>query len=293
MHAKKRLSKRIWRVLRRDRCCSHTQIPILWAEKEGRCVTQPISLRTNTSEAHNRARGFTRLELVTIVATLVLLAGVALPLLASTRARSEQVSCFSNLRQAGHACQVWANDHGDRNPWWTPIREGGYYDAPGDPAPVAWTFGDRNNVWFQWAWYSNQLSAPNILACPADKRVGALRVIAENWGFGPAGIRTIQNSACSYPIGLHSLYESPRSILSGDRNIRFSSFGNTCAHIAVVQVLNYPYTGAGWTNAIHGLTGNLLFTDGSVEQCSATDFQRAVNGPFPNDIGSLCFNVPP
>src|SRR5258708_2481465 len=73
-------------------------------------------MKKNTAEYRDLERAFTRLELVMIVATLVLLTGVALPLLAGTRARSEQVSCLSNLRQDGHAFQVWANDHGDKNP---------------------------------------------------------------------------------------------------------------------------------------------------------------------------------
>jgi len=215
-----------------------------------------------------------------------------LPLLAGTRSRSEQVSCFSNLRQAGHAFHVWANDHGDRNPWWTSIREGGSYDAPGDPTPVGWTFADRNNVWFQWAYISNQLGTPKILVCPSD-RVGAPRNMASNWSFGPDGIRTVQNNAVSYFIGLHSIYDSPRSILGGDRNIRFSTSNSGCScHVALVQTLLEADHGIGWTNSIHGLEGNLLFTDGSVEATGNQEFSKTFF-PIPDDNGSVHCIVPP
>src|SRR5438477_5215559 len=168
-----------------------------------------------TMEYSNSQRAFTRLELVMIVATLVLLAGVAFPLLAGTRARSEQVSCFSNLRQIGHALQVWASDHGDRNPWWTPVREGGSYNAPGDPAPP-W-LGLRNNAWFQWAWISNQLGTPKILVCPSDRDIGAPRRMASNFSYNPDGgflSPAFRNNSVSYFVGLHSIYDDPRSILS-------------------------------------------------------------------------------
>src|SRR2546423_1347175 len=113
-------------------------------------------------------KGFSRLELVVVLATLFLLAAVALPGLANNRARSEQVSCLSNLRQIGHAFHLWANDHGDKNHWWTPISEGGTYLAPGETAP--WPFGPslRNNSYFQFAWISNELATPQILVCPGD-----------------------------------------------------------------------------------------------------------------------------
>src|SRR5438477_4094612 len=93
--------------------------------------------RPKTSE-----RGFSRLELLAVLATLVLLATAAFPLLANTRTRSEQVSCLGNLRQIGHAVHLWGNDHGDRTPWFTQVAEGGTREyGTGNPL--------RNNPYFQ------------------------------------------------------------------------------------------------------------------------------------------------
>jgi hypothetical protein len=103
-----------------------------------------------------------------------------------------------------------------------------------------------------------------------------------------------KNSAVSYVVALHSVYDAPRSLLSGDRNIQFSSANSGCSSgVGLSQTLNDPYGGPGWTNAIHGPTGNLLFTDGAVEHSSNPDFRRAVNFPGPDDNGSLHFIVPP
>ena len=255
---------------------------------------QLIRTRRPVDEFRKPEDGFTRLELAMLMAAVLMLATVTLPILASTRNRSEQLTCLSNLRQAGHAFQLWANEHGDRNPWWTSISEGGSYQAPGDPSPT-W-LGLRNNAWFQWAWISNQLATPKILVCPRDQGVGAARRMASdfstdpNTGFVSAGFR---NLAVSYLIGLHSIYDSPRSLLSGDRNMRFNSVNGTCsAGIGLVEVLNKPFIGVGWTNAIHGQAGNVLYTDGSAEEISARDFQRVVP-PDQDGNGGLHIVVPP
>jgi hypothetical protein len=70
-------------------------------------------------------RAFSRLDLVMVIATLALLGAITLPVLASSKVRGEQAMCFNNLRRIGHAFHLWANDHGERNPWVTPVSEGG------------------------------------------------------------------------------------------------------------------------------------------------------------------------
>src|SRR6266853_5378131 len=107
-------------------------------------------------KSHTRRgdRAFTRLELSVVLATLGLLAAIALPVLAGSRTHSEQAMCFSNLRQIGHAFHLWANDHGDRNPWLTPYLEGGTFNTPS---------GLKNNAFYQMGWVSNELQTPKIL----------------------------------------------------------------------------------------------------------------------------------
>src|SRR5205807_743242 len=132
-----------------------------------------------------------------------------------------------------------------------------------------------------------ELGTPKILVCPADKIPGNNRVIAGNWsasdpvsGYLTVGLRT---RATSYTVGLDAFFDQPRSILSGDRNIRDSGLNGSCSSgVGDAHFLNLGSlsTGLGWTNAIHFQSGNLLFYDGQVEQLSLPGFSKALNGPY-------------
>ncbi len=231
-------------------------------------------------------RAFTRLELVVGLLTLGLLAAIALPGLALSRVRSEQVNCASNLRQVGHAAHVWANDHGDRTPWVTPESEGG-------------TRGTANlfkpNPWFQIGAMSNELATPKILICPSDQ-VGGPRKMANDFSSGPGGFFNTgyRNNALSYTIGLHAVFELSRTILSGDRNLRYDVINVGCS----LGFMNAGSINGGtslvvWTNSIHGTTGNLLFSDGSVEELSTAGLRQVLADLRQDDNGSYHFLTPP
>src|SRR4051794_27469253 len=57
-------------------------------------------------------RAFTRLELLALVSAVFLLLLVSAPLGANVRTRTDRLVCEANLRQIGHAYQIWASDHG-------------------------------------------------------------------------------------------------------------------------------------------------------------------------------------
>src|SRR5437867_4516251 len=151
---------------------------------------------TQTHRCEQRA--FTRLELMAVLFALAFLATIALPMLASSRGRAEQASCFNHLRQIGRAFQLWASDHGDRNPWATPVREGG-------------TFGSTNpykaEAYFQMGMISNELATPRVLVCPSDIGVGgAPRRMASDFSFtnlnGGFFVVGFRSAALSFTIGL-------------------------------------------------------------------------------------------
>ncbi len=231
-------------------------------------------------------RAFTRLELAVVLATLGLLAGIALPGLAVSRVRSEQVNCASNLRQVGHGVQLWASDHGDRTPWVTPESEGG---TRGSTSPL------RQNPWFQIGWMSNELVTPKILICPSDQ-LGAPRKMANDFSSGPGGFFNLsyRNNALSYILGLHAVFELSRNMLSGDRNLRFNAINISCSlGFMNTALLNGGPSLNAWTNSIHGTAGNLLFSDGSVEELSSAGLRQVLADPRQNDNESYHFLVPP
>src|SRR5947207_5304939 len=112
---------------------------------------KPMKWKANSSIPE---QAFTRLELMIVLITILALTAIALPTLGGNKARSEQALCFSNLRQIGHAFQLWADDHGDRNPWLTPVSEGGSYESYHAGSPL------RDRAWFQMSWISNELVTP-------------------------------------------------------------------------------------------------------------------------------------
>src|SRR5207253_799805 len=106
--------------------------------------------------------------------------------------------------------------------------------------------------------------------------VGAPRKIAVDFSYSPIGgflNPSYKNNAASYLIGLHSFYDDPRSVLSGDRNVRYDTIQTACSTGigSTLGIFADPRATPRWTNAIHGLSGNVLLTDGSVERFSNFD----------------------
>lgn len=102
-------------------------------------------------------------------------------------------------------------------------------------------------------------------------------------GFFNPGFR---NSSMSYLIGLHAIFEISRTILSGDRNIRWTASQGGCSlGFSNVRLVNQgPGASLSWTNAIHGLTGNVLLSDGSVEELSTAGLTRLESVTVDNGV---------
>ncbi len=71
--------------------------------------------------AHNRLVGFSLIELLVVIAIVSVLAALAISALAKARQSSAQAACLSQLRQIGHAMNLFANDND------------GYYPEGWDP----------------------------------------------------------------------------------------------------------------------------------------------------------------
>jgi prepilin-type N-terminal cleavage/methylation domain-containing protein len=87
-----------------------------------------------------RPRGFSLIELVTVIAVIGTLAGLLLPAFITARQNARMAPCISNLRQIGMAVRMYMDDHnGGRPIGFQPVYDGGYFKSravllcPDDP----------------------------------------------------------------------------------------------------------------------------------------------------------------
>jgi len=63
-----------------------------------------------------RQRGFTLIELLVVIAIIGILAGLLWPALARAKHKATQAKCMSNMKQIGHALQMYMDDNSDTLP---------------------------------------------------------------------------------------------------------------------------------------------------------------------------------
>jgi len=85
-------------------------------------------------EVGRRARGFTIIEIIAVIAMISILAAMLFPVFARSREQARAVQCASNLSEIGLALQMYAEDWGGRYP-----------PQEDDLAPIARRMGEDAN----------------------------------------------------------------------------------------------------------------------------------------------------
>jgi prepilin-type N-terminal cleavage/methylation domain-containing protein len=208
----------------------------------------------------HRRNGLTLVEVLVVIAVIALLFMMILPPDHGDKARPERIGCVINLRQIGEAERVWENDHANKFSFEVSQTNGGTME-----------FTTGANAWRHFQLLSNALDTPKILICAADSN--RFRKAATNF-------TTLNNSNLSYFIDLDSIETDPQRILSGDRNIT----NGTPIRNGILELTTNR--AAGWTEDMHKNVGNILLSDGSVQQVSITGLRDAVEntGVFTNHL---------
>jgi len=239
-----------------------------------------------------RQSALTLNEVILVLGSVLILAALLLPALARSKP-NRSVNCVSNLKQVGLGWLQWVHDNDSGElPFRTPVAKGG---TLGSSNPL------RNTASWQFSIISNELNSPKILVCPVDKNVGPPRRVADNWSAAdPKGgflTQGFSDQATSYTIGLDAVSQRPDSILGSDRNILFDGVSGTCSSGLSGQSVRVSVTtgqnslaGTGWTNAIHGLRGNVACVDGSVQQVTTKELRALCE--LSDDNGNTHFLVP-
>ena len=210
-------------------------------------------MRTQVLTRKRVTSGLSLVELLVMLGVIAVVAGILLPSIARQRERAERakrIRCVSNLKTVGLAFRIFATDNSDLFPARLMMSNG-----------VELTSIDLLQVF---GLISNELSAPKLLHCPTDAK-------REPGDWNRASFATITVRNISYFTSLSADENRWQIILGGDRNLMTNG-------VAVGPGFFAMGTNAqvGWTKEMHVEQGNVVMSDGSVQQMSSSRLKAAI-----------------
>jgi prepilin-type N-terminal cleavage/methylation domain-containing protein/prepilin-type processing-associated H-X9-DG protein len=216
------------------------------------------------SQHNGENHGFSMIELLVVIAIIAILASLLLPALARAKARAKRIQCVADLKQVGLAFHSFLHDHDSKFPMQVSTNNGGSLEFVRSSYLVA------GELYFQYRHFqtlSNDLGVASLLVCPSDR----VRTPA-------ADFQTLQDANISYFVGANAQYGVANSILAGDRNLTNASAGAT----SVIHLQSGAQVA--WTGELHEFKGNILFSDGHVDELNTPGLEVASLGAPSSDL---------
>jgi len=115
-------------------------------------------VKSEVQSPRSKARAFTLVELLVVVAIIAILAALLLPTIAKSKGRAKSVACLSNLHQIGIALQLFVQDNDNKMPV--------MYDAllSTNATPPTNSLPTIDLV------LTNYLGVERVLLCPSDNK---------------------------------------------------------------------------------------------------------------------------
>lgn len=218
-------------------------------------------MKTKQSNPH---RGFSLIDLLLVIATLVGMLFIFLPRLTRQKIRNPGVSCVNNLKQVGLAFRIWASDNNDKMPMQLSVTNGGVMELAAQGSAYA-TF----------LILSNELCTPKILFCPAENNPQRLMAstFAPTLSTGDsAGTTPFTETNClSYFVGLDAEETKPATLLAGDDHFAINRAKPSRGLWSLAT--NGPVE---WRDERHPKQGNVALADGSVLALSSSALRTAL-----------------